>query len=254
MRGILVLEVAMRRILPVLIGCVLFAIPAFAQRGGGGHGGGGGGMHGGGSVGGGRGFSGGGGGFRGGGGAFRGGGYRGGFRGIGGFRGLGGFRGRFGYGYFGYPYYWGGLYGYCGAFWDCGDFGDYGGYGYADSYGAPSPDYGYGGGYGAASPSPQVLIISNQTPPQPVIVQSPPAPAAWNASPTGQNKKYQDPLYLLAMNDGTIHAVLAYWVDGSTVHYVTMDHVQKQTPLGSLDRSLSERLNRERNVTFSLPG
>ncbi len=56
------------------------------------------------------------------------------------------------------------------------------------------------------------------------------------------------------MKDGTIRAVLAYWVDGTTVHYVTMDHEQKQTPLSSLDHSLSERLNRERNVTFRLPG
>jgi hypothetical protein len=33
-----------------------------------------------------------------------------------------------------------------------------------------------------------------------------------------------------------------------------MEHEQKQTPLASLDRSLSVRLNRERNVTFQLPG
>jgi hypothetical protein len=242
----------MRRILPVVVGsvfaCVLLAVPAFAQRGGG-HGGGGGGMHGGGSGGGGRGFS--GGGFRGGsGGGFRGGGgYRGGYRGIGGFRGYYGNRG-----YFGYPFYYGGLYGgYCGAFWDCGGYGYGGDYGYGSGY----PGYA-GADYGApsySSPNPQVLIISNQAPPQPVIVQPSPAPAAWNAGPNDQaSQKYQDPLYLLAMNDGTIHAVLAYWVDGATVHYVTMDHEQKQTPLSSLDHSLSERLNRERNVTFRLPG
>jgi hypothetical protein len=238
----------MRRILPVLIGCVLLAIPGFAQRGGG-HGGGGGGhaggggMRGGGSVGG-RGFS--------GGGVRSGGGFRGGYRGIGGFRGRVGFRG-----FYGYPYYYPGLYG---GLYDP-YFSDYGDYGYGDDSG-----YGYGyadsgaGGYPSyssptySSPNPQVLIISNQTPPQPVIVQGPPAPAAWNAGPTAQTQKYQDPLYLLAMNDGTIRAVLAYWVDGMTVHYVTMDHEQKQTPLSSLDHSLSERLNRERNVTFRLPG
>ncbi len=195
------------------------------------------------------------GGFRGGG-SFRG---SGGFRGAGfrvGYRGIGGFRGRYGFGgYYGYPFYYGGLYsGFCDPYvWDCYDYGD-SGYGYAD-YG--SPDYG-GYSYGSpsySSPNPQVLIISNQTPPPPVMVQPPPAPAAWNAGPTAQaNQKYQDPLYLLAMNDGTIRAVLAYWVDGATVHYVTMDHVQKQAPLASLDRGLSVRLNRERNVTFSLPG
>jgi len=32
-----------------------------------------------------------------------------------------------------------------------------------------------------------------------------------------------------------------------------MDHEQKQAPLASVDRLLSARLNRERNVTFSLP-
>ena len=60
----------------------------------------------------------------------------------------------------------------------------------------------------------------------------------WNAAPNTQAKKYEDPLYLLAMKDGTIRAVVAYWVDGATVHYVTMDHEQKQTTLASLDRSL----------------
>jgi hypothetical protein len=183
-----------------------------------------------------------GGGFRGGAG-FRSGGFRGnstGFRG--GFRGFG-FRGLYGL-----PYYYPGWYG---GFYDpyLGDYGDYG-YGYPDSYAAPSSGYGY------ASPNPQVLIVSNQTPaPEPsVIVQPPPAPAVWQAGPSAQARKYEDPLFLLAMKDGTIRAVVAYWVDGATVHYVTMDHEQKQTPLSSLDHSLSERLNRERNVTFRLPG
>jgi hypothetical protein len=47
--------------------------------------------------------------------------------------------------------------------------------------------------------------------------------------------------------------VVAYWVDGATLHYVSMDHEQKQAPLSSVDRDLSERFNRERNVTFRLP-
>jgi hypothetical protein len=87
-----------------------------------------------------------------------------------------------------------------------------------------------------------------------MYVQPPPAPSVWDAGPAAQAKKYEDTLFLLALKDGTIRAVLAYWVEGATVHYVTMDHEQKQTPLSSLDHSLSERLNRERNVTFRLPG
>jgi hypothetical protein len=181
-----------------------------------------------------------------GGGASRGGGFRGGYRGIGGYRGVRGYGFRGGYNY--YP----GFYGYYNPFWwDTGwDYGD-SGYGYApDQYN----DYGGYGSYGAPNPTPQVLVISNQPPPAPVIVQPPPGPAAWNTGPATQARKYEDTLFLLAMNDGTIRAVLAYWVEGATVHYVTMDHEQKQTPLSSLDHSLSERLNRERNVTFRLPG
>ncbi len=100
----------MRRILPVVFGCVLLAVPTFAQRGGhggagGGHAGGGG-MRGGGSS-----------GFHAGssGGAYRGsaayrgaGGYRGGVGRSGGFRVNNGYRGGYGfrgYGYYGWPYY-----------------------------------------------------------------------------------------------------------------------------------------------------
>ncbi|HEX5227343.1 MAG TPA: hypothetical protein VFW44_06515 [Bryobacteraceae bacterium] len=252
----------MRRFLPVAVTCVLLTFPAFAQRGGG-HGGGGGmrggggGMRGGFSGGGmrGGGFHGGGGGFRGGNG-FHGGGFgnRGGFH-NGGFRGNRGFRNGFGY--------WNGFYpswglGWWDPFWgDYGDLTDYGNYGYGyPDYGYPA--YPYPQPYQAPteySPSPGVVIISNQTPPQPSVVEVPPAPQAWNTTPiTTQAKKYEQPLYLLAMKDGTIRAVVAYWVDHAIVHYVTMDQEQKQIPLSSLDRSLSERLNRERNVSFQLPG
>ncbi|MBV9771222.1 MAG: hypothetical protein JOZ32_16750 [Bryobacterales bacterium] len=242
----------MRRILPVVFGCCcLLALPVFAQRGG--HGGGGGGMRGGGVSGG---FHGGvsSGGFRSGSGGFRGsGGYRGGFGG--GFRGNIG--GRYGYRGFSGIYYYPGFYGgfYDPFFWNYGDYG----YGYPDSdayssYAPQSP------GYGSSSPS--VLVISNQAPAPapPVIVQqpAPPASSAWNTGPQTQSapqaQKYEQPLFLVATKDGTIRAVLAYWVDGGNVHYVTMDHEQKQTPLSSINRDLSERLNRERNVPFSLPG
>ena len=47
--------------------------------------------------------------------------------------------------------------------------------------------------------------------------------------------------------------MLAYWVDGASLHYVTIEHAQKQVTLASIDRGLSERLNGERNVPFQLP-
>jgi len=197
---------------------------------------------------------GGGGGMRGGGAFHGGGGFRGGnfggfrgnaFRGFRGFNNFG-FRGFYNYGY--YP----ALYGGYDPFW-FDTYPDYSEYPYAGY-----PAYPYGGGYGSSSPS--VVIISNtpygypaappvEPPPLPPVVrENPPAP------PASQSGKYEEQLYLVAFRDGTIRAVLAYWVDGMTLHYVTMDHEQKQTPLSSADRGLSERLNRERNVPFRLPG
>jgi hypothetical protein len=236
----------MRGILPVLIAGFVLAAPVVAQRGGGGHGGGGGGgMRGGGSM-------------RGGGGGFRGGGTVGaGFRGTG-FRGTGfrgtGFRGGFNRGF-----------GFRGRFGIVPFYGYYGGYGYYDpffydsypdysDYSNPYP-YGYAdSGYGSSGPS--VATVSNSpwypAAPPPAYAP-PPEPSVRQYPPAAQDQKYETPLFLLAFKDGSIKAVLAYWVDGATLHYVSMDHEQKQAPLTSVDRDLSERFNRERNVTFRLP-
>lgn len=155
-----------------------------------------------------------------------------------GFRGYYGYRGR--YGFYGWPYYYSGLYsGYCDPFFnDCG---------YVDPYynGYPAD-----AGYAYAPPAPDPPPVVAQAP-QPALREYP-APAQPAQAPQAQ--KYQDPLYLLAMNDGTIRAVLSYWADGPSLRYVTLDHEQRQAPLSSIDRGLSERLNRERNVTFRLPG
>ena len=231
-------EASMRRIVPIIIAGFILAAPVFAQRGGGGHGGGGG-MHGGGGGG----FR--GGGFRGGGGGLRSGGFHGGSRG--GFRGGHGFRGRYGI----IPFY-----------------GFYGGYGYYDPFfydSYPYSDYSYPNSYPSAYPysngysysTPSVMIISNSPYGYPAAptpqAPPPPEPTLREYGPTAQSQKYETPLFLIAFKDGAIRAVLAYWVDGTILHYVSMDHEQKQAPLTSVDRDLSERLNRERNVTFSLP-
>jgi hypothetical protein len=60
------------------------------------------------------------------------------------------------------------------------------------------------------------------------------------------------PIYLIAFQDRTIQAAEAYWVENGILHYITLQHEQKQIPVTSVDRELSERLNRERRVTFNL--
>lgn len=233
---------------------LLPVIPLFAQRGGGGRGGGGrgGGMGGGGMRGGGGMHSGGGGMHAGGsfrGGGFRGGGFRGGFG--------RGFRGNFGFNpFFGFysPFYPGiygaGFFNYCDPFIDIGcDYG-YAQPSYPSSYSYPAYPAGSSGGV------PAVIINQNTAyPPGPPPEQAyaPPPQPAIRYPPTQATQQYQAPLYLIAFHDGVIRAVLAYWVDGSTLHYVNMDHQEMQTPLSTVDGPLSERLNSERNVTFALP-
>jgi hypothetical protein len=234
----------------LLISC-LAATPIWAQRGGG-HGGGGGG----------RGFSGGGshmsGGFHGGGGGGygRGSGFgygRGSGYGYGRGSGYGNGRG-YGYGYgrgygFGFglgfynPWFWGSpYYSYPYAYYSYPNYD-------SASYDVAPPvvvNQGYLPDYGA----PRVQDYPTPSP-------APPS-TGWNESRTGLNEFGQrsadrEPLYLLATKDGVIRAVLAYWAEGDTLHYVTMEHTRNSVPLASVDRQLSSRLNRERGVSFGLP-
>ena len=71
--------------------------------------------------------------------------------------------------------------------------------------------------------------------------------------PSQTNSTHGPTVYLIAFQDNSIRAALAYWTEGSTLRYVTLDHEQKQAPLASVDRALSERLNGERHVLFRLP-
>ncbi|HLK21704.1 MAG TPA: hypothetical protein VKT81_22300 [Bryobacteraceae bacterium] len=217
----------MRRILLIALACSSLA---FSAARGGGHGGTAahaGSFHGGGS--------------RGGGGVHTGGGFR-----NGGFNHRPGFRAGFGFQRFPrvYPYFWSPYF--------------YSGYGYYDPYWYSSaPDYsdsGYGADYGYPAPQPPPVIVNQDYPTQPAppaMVQEYTAPGP--PAPSANHQKYDTPLYLLAFHGGEIRAVLAYWVDGASLHYVTMEHAQKQVALASVDRALSERLNTERNVTFQLP-
>jgi hypothetical protein len=215
-----------------------------AQRGGGGHAGGGG-FHGGGSAG--------GGGFRGsaraGGGVFRGGYSYGGYRYGRGYGYRGGVYGGYAYwpgwglglGYWGSPYY---------GYWDDPYSYDYSIYpSYTSGYAAPV-EY---------NPSPNVTVIYPSTaqpqysaPVQPAMrtydqYGQATQPAASATAPSGS------PIYLIATKDSAIRAAAAYWVDGRTLHYITLQHEEKQAPLDSVDRAFTMQLNRERNVAFQLP-
>ncbi len=158
------------------------------------------------------------------------------------------------------------------------------GYGYGAPYYPPydpSASYYPGNGYDASAPTPTVIINQNfqpdtvhpvlrdysnvplppagsvQTPPPGSgnverLDQNPPAPAV------GQGLRDDQPtIFLVAMKDHTIYPVIAYWVDGAgsnaALNYVTVESEVKRVPLDQVDRDMSIQLNAQRNLDFRLP-
>jgi len=153
------------------------------------------------------------------------------------------------------------------------------GKGYYDGYRQPR-GYGYGYGYGGGvvvpyavpvyvpypEPQPQVHVVA---PPQVIyIVQGEPdrsltttAPARQESivtyvvpsrqnepGPAGPEKKF----YLIAFKNYSIYTATDYWLTGDTVHYITPYGAHNQASLDQLDLEFTERLNRERGMTFRL--
>jgi hypothetical protein len=141
----------------------------------------------------------------------------------------------YGYGYgYGYPYY--------------------GSYGYPYSY---YPDSGYS--YPAYQPSTTVVYPPSQPAPDYSYSGSysgratPAVPEYDGYGQQARGNESSSPIYLVAMKNHNIYAAASYSVDGSTLHYVTLDHAEKQLPLADIDRDMTMRLNRERHVPFQLP-
>ncbi len=126
-------------------------------------------------------------------------------------------------------------------------------------------------GYGQEQPNitivnppqqtPQVIINQNFLPDRatPVIhdytddssgvhvYEAPSRNLADNASDEGTD------YYLIAFKDHSIYSAFAFWVEGDTLHYVTPQRVHNQASVTLVDRELTEKLNRERNLQVKLP-
>ncbi|MBI3895545.1 MAG: hypothetical protein HY313_06410 [Acidobacteria bacterium] len=57
---------------------------------------------------------------------------------------------------------------------------------------------------------------------------------------------------LLAFKDGSVFAAVDYWLDEDFLRYITVQGMRASVPLDRLDLSLTQKLNRERNVRFVL--
>ena len=132
------------------------------------------------------------------------------------------------------------------------------GFSYCPSYYDYSP-YPYPYSYPVYQPSPNVTVVyPAPAPAAPATVYVERArPVSREYDGYGQEVKPAShnaaPIYLIAFQDQSIRAAEAYWVDGNTLHYVTLQHEPKQAPLDTVDRGFSLQLNRERRVPFQLP-
>ena len=145
------------------------------------------------------------------------------------------------------------------------------GAGYYDYDAPPAPMAGYvqpgypGTGYDQV-PQPPVVIINQYFKPDianPVMhdySSAPlPEPAPQTANPgdpaanTAANTNDQQVMFLIAMKDHTIFPAIAYWVEGDTLNYITVQGAKNSVSLGLVDRDFSKQINSERKVEFGLP-
>lgn len=158
-----------------------------------------------------------------------------------------------------YPVYYGGYYGY-----------DPSAAGYANGNGPEYIDDGSRSGPGLPSvvinqnfvppqANPQVRDYSGDQPPQQEqsglkLYQAPPShPYADAAAAQRSSTSDQPTIYLIALRNHTIVQALGFWMEGSTLHYVSAEHTLNQLSSDLVDRELSQRLNDERGLDFRLP-
>ena len=120
---------------------------------------------------------------------------------------------------------------------------------------------GYNNGYDQITQPPVVIINQYFTPDvaNPVLrdysnVPLPePAPQAAKAGDAAVNTSDQQVMFLIAMKDHTIYPAVAYWVEGDTLNYITVQGVKNSASLDLVDREFSKQINKERKVEFGLP-
>ena len=108
---------------------------------------------------------------------------------------------------------------------------------------------------GYQSDAPVVIVNQYFRPDAPPPVQiAAAAPVVLQESRVTAENRDNETIFLIAMKDHTIYAASAYWVEDGTLNYVTIQGSQNSASMDLVDRELSRRLNRDRQVAFGLPG
>lgn len=113
----------------------------------------------------------------------------------------------------------------------------------------------------AAEPPNVTVVYPQQETARPIIIQMGAdeygqtarrsTPRAY--APPAVPEEPETPHYLIAFKDHSIYSSVAYWFDGDTLHYFTTGDKHNQAPVGLIDRTLTERLNRELGIDFKMP-
>ena len=110
---------------------------------------------------------------------------------------------------------------------------------------------GYGYGNGGA---PSIIMLQ----PIQMPVQPPRPPEIAHATvheyhPAETATAGQQPVFTLAMNDGSRRSAILVWVQNGAIHYIDPTGKTEHAPLSTLDRATTERLNQEKNLELHLP-
>ena len=172
---------------------------------------------------------------------------------------------------YGGRYYGGGWYGGSGLYLGFGGY-PYYGYGYGYPYylrirslrlrlrsvclrraysSAPPPqqNYGYDQGYPQQG-YPHSRVPQVGPPPQQQQPQSVPPP---QTQPQSANQGTAGQYYLIAFTDHTIQAANAYKVEGDQLYWQDRDNREHHVPLSQVDVPFSQQINRDRHVDFQIP-
>jgi hypothetical protein len=53
----------------------------------------------------------------------------------------------------------------------------------------------------------------------------------------------EQPAFFIGLKDGTVYAAASYWLDGETIHYITVHGIHNLVSISLIDRKISLRLN-----------
>lgn len=90
----------------------------------------------------------------------------------------------------------------------------------------------------------------------PPVCQNPASSCASAGQATSNrvNNDGKPTIYLIAYKDHHIVEALGYWIEGTMLHYVSIEYAFNHASISLIDTDVSQRLNHERGIEFTLTG